>query len=155
VARALLKDGCVFLLDEATSALDGGTEKEILDRVDELTAGKTVLVITHRITNIVNTDWIVYLCEGRVAEQDSFFSIVELSEQCRYNNCTHANEPGCAIQAAIADQSITQTHFDNYRKLLKEKKSQKRRAEGAHAVKRYYRNYFKKIHSGNKDQWQA
>lgn len=82
-----------------------------------------------------------------------FHSIVELSEQCRYNNCTHADEPGCAIQAAIADQSMTQTHFDNYRKLLKEKASQKRRAEGAHAVKRYYRDYFKKIHHGNKDQW--
>ncbi|MDY7579918.1 ABC transporter ATP-binding protein [Herbaspirillum sp. RTI4] len=78
LARALLKNGGVFLLDEATSALDVGTEKEILDRVDELTASKTVLVITHRITNIVNADWIVYLREGRVAEQGSFFDLLAL-----------------------------------------------------------------------------
>ena len=82
-----------------------------------------------------------------------FHSIVELSEQCRYNNCTHADEPACAIQAAIADERITQAHFDNYRKLLKEEASQKRRAEGAHAVKHYYRDYFKKINNGNKDKW--
>jgi ABC-type multidrug transport system fused ATPase/permease subunit len=78
LARALLKGGSVFLLDEATSALDVGTEKEILNRVDKLTTGKTVLVITHRITNIVNADWIVYLREGRVAEQGSFFDLLAL-----------------------------------------------------------------------------
>lgn len=78
LARALLKGGHMFLLDEATSALDVGTEKEILHRVDSLTAGKTVLVITHRITNIVNADWIVYLREGRVAEQGSFFDLLAL-----------------------------------------------------------------------------
>ncbi len=83
----------------------------------------------------------------------AFHSIVELSGQCRYNNCTHADEPGCAIQAAIAGERITQVHFDNYRKLLKEEGAQQRRAEGAHAVKHYYRDYFKKIHSANKDQW--
>ena len=83
----------------------------------------------------------------------TFRSILELSLQCRYNNCSHGTEPGCAIQDAIASQNISQTHFDNYRKLLKEEASQKRRAVGAYAVKEHYRNYFKKIHSGNKDKW--
>jgi ribosome biogenesis GTPase len=83
----------------------------------------------------------------------TFRSILELSQQCRYSNCGHDNEPGCAIQNAIADQSITQAHFDNYLKLVKEEESQKRRSVGAHAVKEHYREYFKKIHSGNKDKW--
>ncbi len=78
LARALLKDGSMFLLDEATSALDVGTEKEILNRVEALTAGKTVLIITHRITNIVNANWIVYIREGRVAEQGNFFDLLAL-----------------------------------------------------------------------------
>ncbi len=78
LARALLKGGGLFLLDEATSALDVGTEKEILNRVETLTSEKTVIVITHRITNIVNADWIVYLREGRVAEQGSFFDLLAL-----------------------------------------------------------------------------
>jgi ATP-binding cassette, subfamily B, heavy metal transporter len=69
MARALLKNGSLFLLDEATSALDVGTEKEILDQLESMTAGKTLLVITHRITNIVHADWIVYLRAGRVLEQ--------------------------------------------------------------------------------------
>lgn len=83
----------------------------------------------------------------------TFRSILELSQECRYANCGHVSEPDCAIQAAIADGSITQAHFDNYCKLLKEEESQKRRAEGAHAIKAHYRQYFKKIHSENKDQW--
>lgn len=83
----------------------------------------------------------------------TFHSIMELGRQCRYANCGHNNEPGCAIQAAIADESITQAHFDNYRKLLKEEESQQRRTQGAHVVKAHYREYFKKIHSGNKEQW--
>ena len=83
----------------------------------------------------------------------TFHSILELSQQCRYTNCSHATEPGCAIQTAIAGGSIAQPHFDNYCKLLKEEESQKRRTIGAHAVKEHYRQYFKKIHTGNKDQW--
>lgn len=86
----------------------------------------------------------------------AFRSIVDLSQECRYSDCGHASEPGCAIQAAIANGSnanITQAHFDNYCKLLKEEESQKRRTIGPHAVKEHYRQYFKKIHSGNKNQW--
>ena len=83
----------------------------------------------------------------------AFQSIAELSEQCRYANCTHGAEPGCAIRLAIDQGTVSQAHFDNYSKLLKEDASRQRRTEGAHAVKAYYRDYFRKIHSGNKEQW--
>ena len=93
------------------------------------------------------------LYDSKLGIERTFSSILDLIQQCRYVNCGHANELGCAIQAAIADNSISQAHFDNYCKLLKEEGSQKRRSVGAHAVKEHYRSYFKKIHSGNKDQW--
>ncbi|CAH9054773.1 Small ribosomal subunit biogenesis GTPase RsgA [Pseudoalteromonas sp. CIP111854] len=83
----------------------------------------------------------------------TFSSIVELIAQCKYSDCTHSNEPGCAVQAAIADDLISEAHFDNYLKLLKEEESQQRRTVGAHAVKEHYRAYFKKIHSDNKEKW--
>jgi ribosome biogenesis GTPase / thiamine phosphate phosphatase len=82
-----------------------------------------------------------------------FHSIAELSAQCKYPDCGHQNEPGCAIQDAIAQGDISQSHFDNYLKLRKENASQQRRTQGAHAVKQHYRDYFKKIHSSNKEQW--
>lgn len=80
----------------------------------------------------------------------TFSSIVELGERCRYSNCGHDNEPGCAIRQAIAERVITQAHFDNYLKLVKEEESQKRRSLGAHVVKEHTRDYFRKIHSSNK-----
>lgn len=83
----------------------------------------------------------------------AFRSIVELSQKCRYSDCSHGDEPGCAIQAAIANGQISQHQFDNYCKLLREEESQQRRTTGAHAVKAHYRQYFKKIRSKNKDQW--
>lgn len=93
------------------------------------------------------------LYDGEQGIAQTFRSILELRQQCRYANCSHVNEPGCAIQTAITEQRISQAHFDNYQKLLKEEASQKRRALGAHAVKEHYREYFKKIRSDHKDQW--
>lgn len=95
------------------------------------------------------------LFDAEQGVERNFRSITELSQQCRYANCSHNHEPGCAIQAAIADNLIAHSHIDHYRKLLKEEESQKRRAQGAHVVKEHYREYFKKIHSINKAQWQA
>lgn len=83
----------------------------------------------------------------------TFSSIIDLATQCKYSDCTHTNEPGCAIRAAIENNVISQSHFDNYLKLLKEEESQQRRSIGAHEVKKYYRTYFKNIRSENKEKW--
>ncbi|MEB0139228.1 MULTISPECIES: ribosome small subunit-dependent GTPase A [unclassified Undibacterium] len=93
------------------------------------------------------------LDEATQGRERVFQSIMALSQHCRYNNCCHVAEPGCAIRSAIADQRLTEAEFANYSKLLKEEVSQQRRAEGAHAVKQHYRDYFKKVHSARKDQW--
>lgn len=69
IARAILKDAPVVLLDEATALLDVENETQVQRALSRLLAGKTVLVIAHRMRTVANADKIVVLKEGRVAEQ--------------------------------------------------------------------------------------
>ena len=69
IARALLKDAPIVLLDEATSSLDPENETLVQDAVSRLCAGKTVLVIAHRLRTVVGADQIVVLDRGRVVER--------------------------------------------------------------------------------------
>jgi len=52
--------------------------------------------------------------------ESNYSDIAELSKQCRFNNCQHTNEPGCAVQSAIKKGLLDQAHFNNYLKLQKE-----------------------------------
>lgn len=76
LARALIRGAQLFILDEATSALDIKTESEILARVDALTTNCTVLMVTHRLTSVVNADLIVYMEAGQVIEQGTFEELI-------------------------------------------------------------------------------
>ena len=69
IARALLKDAPVVLLDEATASLDVENETQVQAALSRLLAGKTVIVIAHRMRTVMSADKIVVLKEGRVAEQ--------------------------------------------------------------------------------------
>ena len=64
IARALLKDPPILILDEATSALDTQTEREIQQALNDLTRGRTTLVIAHRLATIRHADRIVVVSEG-------------------------------------------------------------------------------------------
>ena len=66
IARALLRDPAVLLLDEATSALDAHSEKAVQLALDELMAGRTTLVIAHRLATVRKADRIVVMDEGRI-----------------------------------------------------------------------------------------
>ena len=68
IARAILKDAPILILDEATSSLDGGSERHIRDAVETLRAGRTTLVIAHRLSTVEGADRIVVLDRGRVAD---------------------------------------------------------------------------------------
>ncbi len=69
IARALLKDAPIVLLDEATASLDVENETKVQGALSRLLAGKTVLVIAHRMRTVEAADKIVVLDDGKVAEQ--------------------------------------------------------------------------------------
>ena len=71
IARALLKDAPIVLLDEATASLDVENETKVQQALSRLLAGKTVIVIAHRMRTIENADKVVVLADGTVAEQGS------------------------------------------------------------------------------------
>ena len=71
IARALLKDASIVLLDEATASLDVENETQVQQALSRLLAGKTVIVIAHRMRTVENADHIVVLRDGVVAEQGS------------------------------------------------------------------------------------
>ncbi|WP_321972617.1 ABC transporter ATP-binding protein [Paratractidigestivibacter sp.] len=69
IARALLKDAPIVLLDEATASLDVENETRVQEALSRLLAGKTVIVIAHRMRTVESADKIVVLRDGLVAEQ--------------------------------------------------------------------------------------
>ena len=66
IARALLKDAPILILDDSVSAVDTRTEKIILDNLKSTRAGRTTLLIAHRISTVEGLDKIVFLDDGRV-----------------------------------------------------------------------------------------
>jgi ATP-binding cassette subfamily B protein len=69
IARTLLKNPPILLLDEATSALDSETERGIQDSLKDMAVGRSVIVIAHRLSTVVDADRIVVLDHGRVVEE--------------------------------------------------------------------------------------
>ncbi|PYJ05111.1 MAG: ABC transporter ATP-binding protein, partial [Verrucomicrobia bacterium] len=68
IARAILKDAPVLILDEPTSALDSQTESAILQALERLMAGRTTLIIAHRLSTVRNADRVVVLRDGQIVE---------------------------------------------------------------------------------------
>ena len=77
IARALLKNAPIVLLDEATASLDVENETKGQGALSRLLAGKTVLVIAHRMRTVAGADHIVVLENGRVAEQGTPAELME------------------------------------------------------------------------------
>ena len=77
IARAFLKDPPILLLDEATSALDSTTEREIQSALEELSKGRTTLVVAHRLGTIRNADRIVVMQQGRIVEVGNHTELME------------------------------------------------------------------------------
>lgn len=77
LSRALLADTPIVVLDDALSSVDVKTERDILRALRRSTAGKTVLVISHRVSAVRDADLIVVLENGRVAESGTHASLIE------------------------------------------------------------------------------
>ena len=68
LARALLHDSPIYIFDEATSNIDVESENDIMEQIIALTMTKTVLLISHRLANVVGADQIYVLEKGRIVE---------------------------------------------------------------------------------------
>jgi ATP-binding cassette, subfamily B, heavy metal transporter len=82
IARVLLKNSPILIFDEATSALDSHSEAAIVEAMRAVAAGRTTLVIAHRLSTVVDADKIIVLDNGRVVEEGSHNQLLEL--QGRY-----------------------------------------------------------------------
>jgi subfamily B ATP-binding cassette protein MsbA len=76
IARAFLKDAPILLLDEATSALDTHSEIQVQQALDRLMAGRTTLVIAHRLSTVRDCDRIYVVERGRVVEEGDHASLM-------------------------------------------------------------------------------
>jgi ATP-binding cassette subfamily B protein/subfamily B ATP-binding cassette protein MsbA len=87
IARALLRDAPVLLMDEATSALDAASEALVTEALERLSAGRTTLVIAHRLATVQGADHIVVLDGGRAVDQGRHAELVArgglYAELCR------------------------------------------------------------------------
>ena len=78
IARIFLKNPKILILDEATSALDTITEQEIQKSFDELSVGRTSVVIAHRLATVQNADRIVLIEGGRIVEEGTHDELMKL-----------------------------------------------------------------------------
>ena len=76
IARALLKNPPILILDEATSSLDAESEKLVQQAIEKLMVDRTVLVIAHRLSTVVNADKIIVLKTGQIIEMGTHDQLV-------------------------------------------------------------------------------
>jgi ATP-binding cassette subfamily B protein len=99
VARAVLKNPTVLIFDEATSALDSASEHAIQKELDRLSENRTVLMIAHRLSTVINADEIVVLEQGRVIERGNHAQL--LAQRGAYARLWQLQQR----DAAITDQA--------------------------------------------------
>lgn len=77
IARAILKDAPIIILDEATASIDPENEHLIQQAISELTRGKTIITIAHRLATIRNADQILVIEDGRIAQQGTHETLIK------------------------------------------------------------------------------
>ena len=77
IARALLKDASIYIFDEATSNIDVESEEIIMETIRSLAKTKTVILISHRLANVVKSDCIYFIKSGRITEVGSHEELLD------------------------------------------------------------------------------
>lgn len=123
IARALLRESAVYIFDEATSSVDVESETLILQTIRALAdRGKTVIMVTHRMANAADADYVVVFERGRVTEQDAHAELMRANGTYAKlfraqqtveniglrNNATHSTSASHALKASDSAQSVTQ-----------------------------------------------
>jgi ABC-type multidrug transport system fused ATPase/permease subunit len=81
IARALYHDPELLVMDEATSSLDGITEKSFIDALKNLSRVKTLVIIAHRFSTIMNCDVIYLIDKGRIIDHGSYDQLMRTNKQ--------------------------------------------------------------------------
>jgi ATP-binding cassette subfamily B protein len=118
IARAIVRDAPILILDEPTAALDVEAEAEVMRALNELVAGRTVIMISHRLSTLGNVDEIIVLKDGQIAERGSYTELKKrggifatlLEEQNRYN-LERIEEQSRRNQEKVGDQSILRSAY--------------------------------------------
>jgi subfamily B ATP-binding cassette protein MsbA len=100
IARAILRDPAVLILDEATSQIDPDSESKINQVIRNLRGAKTVFVITHRLSGVLDADLIVVMAEGTIADAGSHSELLQR----------------CSLYQAFAEAQLQATENDASRK---------------------------------------
>ena len=96
IARALLRDAPILILDEALSSVDAENEAVIQSALDRLMAGRTTLILAHRLSSVIDADRILVLDRGRVVESGSHDELMRLNGAYRRLMGAQAEERGDA-----------------------------------------------------------
>ncbi|RRT74716.1 hypothetical protein B296_00016471 [Ensete ventricosum] len=106
IARAVLKDSPILLLDEPTSALDTESEKVVQEALGKVMQGRTVIIVAHRASTVINADTIVVVEEGRVAQSGSHGDL--LASSTFYNNLFRMHDMNPETQSRNTTPEIIQ-----------------------------------------------
>lgn len=95
IARAVVRNSPILVLDEPTAALDTEAEKIVMEALEQLMQGRTVITIAHRLSTIADSDKIVVLHDGVIAEEGTHDELIELGQIYAglYNNQASSKHP--------------------------------------------------------------
>jgi ABC-type multidrug transport system fused ATPase/permease subunit len=79
IARAVLREPSILILDEATSMIDADSEAKIAEAIAEFSAGRTCLIVAHRLSTVINADRIIVMDQGKIVDQGTH---AELLSRC-------------------------------------------------------------------------
>ncbi|MDB5276474.1 MAG: transporter ATP-binding protein [Ferruginibacter sp.] len=105
IARAIVRNSPILILDEPTAALDASSEKIVMDALEKLMKGRTVIIIAHRLSTIRNADKIIVMKDGLVAEEGSHQELLEKNKM--YATLYHVQASESAIDILKESSALT------------------------------------------------